>query len=138
MSLMKLYDGEQGWDLARNNTEFEVLASALRTATTESADLTNYNAKGALIFLNVTAASGTGGLQVRFQYKDPASGQYQYMNAAPTAITATGLAVYGLYPASLANGNQMTNQFLPRTWRIQVQHGDGSNYTYSVDAALLP
>ncbi len=137
MSLNRLYDGTGSWDLQRNNAEFTVLESALRTATTESADLINYNARGALIFLNVTAASGTGGLQVRFRYKDPVSGQYQYMNTAPTAITATGLAIYGLYPAALANGNQMTNQFLPRTWQIQVQHGNSTNYTYSVGGCYL-
>lgn len=119
-------------------TDLIVLPSAARTATVTSADIVNRSFRGALLFLNVTVASGTGGLQVRWRYKDPISGEYQYMNTAPTAITATGLAIYGLYPAALANGNQMLNQILPRTWQVQVQHGNSSSYTYSVGAVLLP
>jgi hypothetical protein len=128
------------WDRLRNNNDVTALSSAARTATTSSADQTNYNARGLAVFLNVTAASGSGGLQVRVQGKDPVSGNYFNLNAAPTAITATGQYAYALYPgAATAAGDvqQTTQQVLPRTFRITVTHGDGSSYTYSVGYSLI-
>jgi hypothetical protein len=125
------------WDRWRNNTEGTLLASAARTATTVSPDQTNYNHCGVLLYVNVTAASGTGGLTVRIAGKDPATGLYRYLNVAPTAITATGSYQFALSP-SVAGGNvaQATSLRLPRTWRVEVTAGDGSSYTYSIGYAL--
>lgn len=126
------------WDRVRNNQEATALASAARTATTNSSDITNHNAVGILVFLNVTVASGTGGLQVQVMAKDPVSGSYFALNAAPTAVTGTGLKLYVVDPGSSGgNATQATEASLPRTFRITVTHGDGSSYTYSVGYALV-
>ena len=77
-------------------------ASAARTAQTDSANQTNRNARGVHLILNVTAASGTGGLQVRLLGVDPISSTVYALAAAPTAITATGISVYELYPGAAA------------------------------------
>jgi hypothetical protein len=130
-----------GWDRVRNNQQGTLLASAARTATAAGADQTNYDGRGVVVFLNVTAASGSGGLQVVVEGKDPVSGTYQQINATPTAVTATGFRSYVVYPgaASGPQGDvtQTTQQVLSRTWRVRVVHGDGSSYTYSVGYALL-
>ncbi len=119
--------------------EFTLLVSAARTATTDSTDQNNGYARGVLVHLNVTAASGTGGLTVRVQAKDPVSGAYVSLNAAPAVVTAVGTFAYLLYPGAGAGGlTQATSGGLPRTWRVQVTHGDASSYTYSVGAVLLP
>lgn len=135
-AVQRAYNGAT-FDLWRNNAEFTILPSAARTVQTNSADLINHNARGAIVFLNVTNASGTGGLQIRWQFKDPLSGNYDYFNSAPTAIIATGLRSYILYPTAIAVGTQAVNCMLPRTWRIQVQVGDASSYTYSLSGCYI-
>lgn len=125
-------------DLQRGNVEGTALASAARTATISSANITNHNARGVMVFLNVTAASGTGGLQTRIRGVDPVGASSVAVNALPTAIIATSLLVYVVYPGGGAGAlTQGTNVELPRTFFIQVVHGDTSSYTYSVSYALL-
>jgi len=127
------------WDRWRNNAELTLLASATRTTTTDSPTEVNYNAKGVMVFLNVTGASGTGGLQLRFLGNDPVSGLH-FVSDSPSAVTTTGINIYVLYPgAANAAGSirQTTQTVLPRRWRVRVTHGDGSNYTYSVGASYI-
>lgn len=128
---------ETTWDRQRNNVEGTALASAARTAQTASADLVNYNGRGIAAFLNVTAASGTGGLQLRIQYKDPASGSYGSLNSLPTAVIATGIGMYAVLAGITGGSPQSSSTVLPRTWRVLVQVGDASSYTYSVGYSLL-
>jgi hypothetical protein len=128
-------------DRWRNNTDLTLLASAARAAATASPDQVNYNGRGVRVVLSVTAASGTGGLQVQMQGKDSISLNYYQINASPTAVTATGTYVYDLYPATLAaaaNGiTQVTQALLPRSWRVNVAAGDSSSYSYSVSAVTI-
>lgn len=125
-------------DAWRNNTEGTLLASAVRTASTASAIQTNYNAKGVLVVLNVTVASGTGGLQIIIRHKDSVSGVSYGINTTPAAINTTGTYRYLLYPgATSSNCTQNTPAPLPRTWDVLTQHADGSSYTYSVGYALI-
>lgn len=102
-----------------------------------------YEAKteaGILVVLDVTAASGTGGLTLRINAHDQASSQAVPLNAAPTAVTAIGTTSYALYPFGAVAGGvtQATEFYLPRQFSITVTHGDSSNYTYSVGYCLLP
>lgn len=133
-----LFNGST-WDRRYGNFAATALASASRgLTTTSSADLTSYNATSIIVILNVTAASGTGGLQIRIQAKDSISGNYANLNAAPTAITTTGTFVYVLGPSPTAQGDvqQATSGRLSRTFRITVTGGDTSSYTYSVSYEL--
>jgi hypothetical protein len=135
-----LYNSNAGWDRQRNNTDLTLLASAARTTATASADQTNFNGRGVRVVLNVTVASGTGGLQVQIRGKDSISGNYYQINTTPTAVTATGTFVYDIYPAAIAAANgitQATDSFVPRTWGINVAVGDSSSYTYSVSGVTL-
>lgn len=126
-------------DLQRGNVQGTALASAARTATTTSADIVNFNGRGILITLDVTAASGTGGLQVTVRAKDPVTGNYVQQNTAPTAVVATGTT--GIIIAIGATGSgalaQVTGQPIPRTFQVRVIHGDASSYTYSVGYCIL-
>lgn len=131
-----LYNGSDH-ELQRGNVEGTALASAARTATTHSPDITNPNGKGVIAYLNVTAASGTGGLTLRYAFRDPLSGVYANVNAAPTPVTAVGGFVYVLYPGATGGGTQVTGGPAPRTFRISVFAADGSSYTYSVSYCLL-
>lgn len=134
-----MYNGST-YDIQRANLQGTLLPSASRTSTTVSATQTNYNHGGILLTLNVTAASGTGGLIVRIYTIDPVSGATISLNAAPTAVTANGTTTYLLYPGAL-NTNTTVTQIgggaLPRTFYVQVTHGDASSYTYSVGYQMI-
>jgi hypothetical protein len=139
LAVPALYNGSQH-EAARANVEGTLLASATRTADTATADQTNHNGRGVILFLNVTAASGTGGVRAIVQGKDPVSGTYTpSFGATPTFRTATGVYVYVYYPGAAGVGglDQTSQTVLPRTWRALVQHGDASNYTYSLGFSAI-
>jgi hypothetical protein len=133
------FDGTN-WQRLQTAQNASLLASAARTAQTTSADQTNQNARGVQVVLNVTVASGTGGLQVKVQAKDSVSGQYYDLNADPTAVTTTGTYIYEVYPgvgAASGSVTQRTSSGLPQTWRVLVKVGDNSSYTYSIGASTI-
>lgn len=125
------------WDRWYNNNQGTLWASAARTVTVSSPVMSNPNARGLLVFLNVTVASGTGGLIVRIQALDPVSGGVFSMNVAPTAVIATGLTVYGLYPSISTGLTQATSGVLPRVWQVTATVGDASSYTHSAGYSLI-
>ena len=126
---------ETTWDRIRGNTNNTLLASAARTATTNSADATNYNAKGAHIIINVTAIT-TSSLTVTVQGKCPISGVY-YDILVGAAITSTGITILKVFPGVAAVANGSASDILPRTFRVSCAKGDASSWTYSVAAALV-
>lgn len=126
------------YDRWRNNIEGTILASAARTVATTTPNQTNYNARGVIIFLNVTLASGTGGLTVRINGIDPVSGVVRGIPTAPTIVTAVGHYNYVVYPgASGGVVSAVSALILPRSWTLQVSVGDASSYTYSVGYSLI-
>ncbi len=134
------HTGGTVFDAWHNNLQAILLASAARTATTSTANQTNYNARGVHVYLKVTAASGTGGLSVRIVERNADGSAAAYLNAAPTAVTAVGDYVYELYPGASGAGTnvpQRTSGALARTWYVEVTHGDASSYTYRVDAMTI-
>lgn len=118
---------------------YTLLASGARTATQNGADQTNRYVSGIEVFCNVTAASGTGGLQVQIQGKDPLSGTY-YVVSTTNANVATG-GIRNIIGANVFNVAATTtsvavNTYVPYIWRISVVHGDASSYTYSCGYTL--
>lgn len=129
-----LYNGAT-YDLQRNNTQGTLLASAARTATTISPTQTNHNGRGISVILDITAASGAGGLQIFVRGKD-VNGKAYNLNTGVTAIIATGLYVLEVYPGSTGTTGQIKESVshkLPRTFDVMIQHGDASSYTYAVN-----
>jgi hypothetical protein len=130
-------DGGGNVQANQTNQTLTLLASAARTASTASAAQNNQNGKGLTLVLNISAASGTGGLTVQFQVQDPVSGTWKTIAAATTAQTATGTYMYHFYPAATGSGNNFTQLWsigVPQTWRVNVSAGDSSSYTYSLAA----
>lgn len=118
-----------------------VLASAARTATNQSTEQSNLNGRTLLVYLDVTVASGTGGLQLTLQGKVAATAGWKTLTPAPTAVLTTGTFLYIFGPGGGANSQASLtppNISIPAEWRINVTHGDGSSYTYSVSASLCP
>ena len=130
-----LFNGST-WDRQRANTEETLLASAARTATLNSADFTNYNAKGLHVVINVTAIAATPSIVPFIQGKDPISGTY-YDILEGLPITTTGINIIKVYPGISAVVNVSASDLLPRTYRVRVEHGDADSITYSVAGALV-
>lgn len=117
------------------NIQTTPLASAAQTAATvNSADLLNYNYRGAHIVINVSAFTA-GTYTPHLQGKDPVSGVY-YDILVGTAIGATGTTVLKVYPGVGAIANGATNDVLPQTWRVQLIGAGGQSMTLSVDAFM--
>jgi len=128
------------WDRWRNNIEATVLSSAARTASGNSADQTNHNARGILIIIDVTAVSGTSPtLQIRVQAKCPVSGKY-YTIAQTATWSTIGTRAMAVYPGASDSQALMDNNEvpLPRTYRVRyIIGGTNPSFTFSVGAMYI-
>lgn len=130
--------------ILEQNTTGVALESAARTATITTPVIQNKGARGVIIYLSVTAASGTGGLAVQALGVDPVNPlNVIALNTAPTGVTATTSTTpkaYMIYPAaslSQTGVTQHTAGALPRHWAIKVTAADSSSYTYTVSYSYL-
>ena len=119
----------------RPNVDITGLASAARTATTNSGDLINYDGRGLFVVVDVTNA-GTGSITLTIQGKDAVSGQY-YTLLVGAAITTVSTNVYRVYPGLTASANSVASDILPRTYRLLVTHNNANSITYSVGASVI-
>lgn len=122
-----------------NTTEGTLLASGSRIATCATADQTNYNARGVIAWLDVTAVSGSETLTLQLEMKDPASGSYLDMLES-ASINAIGNYNYTTYPGAPTEEEELTEVVgfpLPRTWRVNVVHDSASPFTYSLGYCYL-
>ena len=128
------------FDRSRNNEEVTLLASAARTAQTDSTDQVNYNAKGVMIILDITVDAASVGLTPSILMKDPVSGKDVTIWTAAAAATLVGTDVYLIYPGVLAadfNGTEAVSIALPRTWVLRIAVADVDEATYSVGASYI-
>ena len=127
-------------EAASSNLSVTLLASAARTATTNSSDQTNKSAKGVVVTVDVTAITATPILTPNIQCKDEVSGKYENMLTASATITATGTHSYIVYPGvGAASGDivQVAGFPLCRVWRVAITHSDTDSATYSVGAHVI-
>ena len=123
------YNGST-WDLALNNSEATLLASAARTTTQTSADIVNYNAQELIVVLDMTVV-GTGSVTVSIDGKDSASGKYyNILTSAP--ITTNSTNRYRVGRDLVAVANTVAQDYLPRVFRIVVTANNANSATYSV------
>lgn len=124
------------WDRWRNNTEGTLMASAARTASTNSSVQTNYNARGIMVEIAITTA-GTGSLTMILVGTINSN---THILAGSTAITGVGKYLIELYPGIGAAANEVNirqSGTLPRMWDVRVNHSDASSWTYSVGHSLI-
>lgn len=134
---------ETNWDRWRGNTEGLILATAARTASTNSSLLKNYNARGVAIDLMVTGNPGNSEtLQVRVRANNPTLAD----DANPIAVFAAVSAVnsiyrYFIYPGAsdlLASTGVFCQSLpLPRTYYVQIVHSGSGSWTYGVEYAYI-
>ena len=124
-----------------------------------SADQLNYYARGAIITLDVTDATGTPSIVLAVELKT-ANGDYVVLLKA-SAITAIGRHTYIVYPgagaiisgayqeegveggdivypsAAVNDVDLVVGLPLGLNWRVTVTHADTDSITYSVAAAMV-
>lgn len=123
------------WQRRRGGEPVTVLASAARTATINSSDITIYNGRGLVVFVDITAYTA-GGLVVKIQAKDPVSLKYvDVLTSASLAAVATTRLV--VYPGVTVAANLAASDVLSRAMRVRVEHADATSITYSVGAVVL-
>ena len=124
-----------------------LLTMAARTATVASAKFIDRAQQFCRLYVNVTVASGTGGLTVQLRGYDPVSLEPgntpagAFLNGGGTAITATGGYVIELLltAGSIVGGvHDSVARMLPCTWDVNVGVGDASSYTYSISCEVFP
>jgi len=135
------------WDRERGNDEITVLASAARTTSANSSDITNYNARGAIFFINVTAVSGSSPtLNILIQMVDPVSAGTAVIAQLTANITGTGQYVLIVYPGATDVGVDLKNPSiseaqdvpLPRTHNVRYEIGGTTpSFTFSVGAGPI-
>lgn len=125
------------------NSAASVLASAARTATTNSADIANLGWRGVQVVINATANPGGGEtLALSVQGKDVVSGSYYDIAASGTVLTAgNGIKALTVYPGVLAadgaTGNTQKSAAVPATFRVVVTHSSSGSWVYSVSIVGL-
>jgi hypothetical protein len=118
------------------NTEGTALASAARTATVSSADLTNTGKRGIHVYLDVTASAATPSITLKIEGKDSLSGDY-YTILESAAVTGASNNIYKVFPGATAVTNLVANDIIPKTFRITMTHSDSDSITYSVGYCLV-
>ena len=119
-----------------------LLASAARTTNTSGVAMVNPNHRGLILYVNVTAVSGTSPtLQLRVNAIDPITGT-AFAIWTPAALAPPVAAteyVYALYPTALAESFTVTmNGILPRTWSVDALIGGTTpSVTFSLGYSLL-
>ncbi len=132
-----LYNGA-AWEAEQSNQDVTLLASAARTATTNSPDQTNPSFRGAILFVNVTSITATPSVTPSVAMKDSISAAYGTLWTATVAIAAAGAYIYLLYPGAVnGNATEVDGIAIPRTWRLTMTHADADSITYSVSAAYI-
>lgn len=132
-----LYNGVN-FDRQRNNVDATLLASAARTTTQTSADITTYNCQGIIVTVDTTVVPGSAPSNVlTINYKDPTSGKYITLLTG-AAITGVGTVRYRVDPRLLAVANLVVNDLIGRTIQIVLTCGNANAATYTIGYTLVP
>lgn len=125
--------------MSHPNTSRVLLPNAPRVTNTATAKQQDMFALFIRVYLNVTVASGSGGLKVVLRGYDKASGAAIELTVGGAGITASGLYCFEISSSSIpsaafGNVKEVTCRSIPYQWDVLVKHLDGSTYNYSVSA----
>lgn len=123
-----------------DNTSYAsyITLAAAGAGTTTSFDVSNPSYGQLLLFINITAITGTGPtLTVTIQSKDPASGT-AYDLLVSTALSATGLTVLQVGPGITAAANLSVARAVPTYWHaIAVVAGTTPAVTGTISYRMM-
>lgn len=124
-----------------DNLPVNLLASAARTTNTSTSVQSNIAHTGVILILDVTVASGTGGLIPQIRFHDPITAGTKIAWNIPMPVKATGTYIYMHYPganyAQCGAAQYVVSAPLSQRWSVTVTVDDASSYTYSLSAYLM-
>lgn len=123
------------WDRERNNVSTVLVGTGAKTATPTIADQVNYNGRGLVLVMNVTAITATPSVTLYIDGSDNSGGYYNILTSA--AITAVGVYTLKVYPGLVAAANLVANDVLPRNFRVRAVHLDADSINYSLIAQTI-
>ena len=124
--------------MAYTTRETTIFPSAIRAATVASADQVNEGGhRGVILFIDMTVVPGVDTVTFTIQGKSALSAEY-YTILASAALVAAGNTVLRVFPLSTVTANLAANDQLAALWRVNAVHSAATNFTYSVNAILLP
>jgi len=134
-----LFNGNK-WDRQRSNTEGTAMADGTRNSSSGSATWTNYNARGIMLFFEITAAPGGGDqIEVRLQAVRPDGTIFGNLLKSGW-LTATGKYTLQVGPGVGDSAGELTacnDVQLPRSWRVWVEHSGTGDFTYSAQYSYI-
>jgi hypothetical protein len=128
-------DGASQINRWRNNTDTTVIAAGART-TTQTVNLKNYNGRGIIVTLDITAVGAATTFTLAINNKDGTSGKFQ---AVLTSAAGLGVAttVYRVYPGLTAVPNVDANGIIARDYQIVVTPSNANSSSYSVGVVTI-
>lgn len=108
-----------------------ILPILARTATIQTADLSNPGVRGGHFIINVTALVAGASLVPTLLAKDTVNNVY-YTLLTGLAITATGITVLKIYPGIVGIANAAAADVLPATYAFLMTAANVNSVTYSV------
>ncbi len=138
-SVNLLYDGTN-LNLQRGTQDVaSVIALTTHSGTVTTNVQTNYNARGIIVYVNITVAPG-GTLTLSFFSNDPQSGGGSQLNPTGVTVAATGVYSWILCPGIVetAFGAVIQRVAVPLPHKFQIQTVTSSGtWTYSVSYTLI-
>lgn len=131
-----------GEEALQHGGEVEVRASASIGATAALTAQVNKGHRGAKIYVDASAVSGTSPtLDLKVQTKDPSTGDWIDLPGAVFAqITAAAAQNLTIYPGIAETGNVSVSDVLSRNWRLHgtVGGSDTPTVTFSAGVSYIP
>jgi hypothetical protein len=116
----------------------QVLASAARTTTQTSPDITIPFAAQIDVILDATVnAGGAGSITLTINAKDPVSGKY-YLLLAGAAVVTVSTNVYKIGRSLPVTTNVSANSGIPNVLQFVVTANNANPVTYSVGMNTMP
>lgn len=117
--------------------EGTLLASAARTATVSSSDMTNPGFTGVMVIVTSTAFALTPSITCTIQGKNPVTGAYYTILASAAITDGSTTRILTVLPGATASANVTINMGIPKIWRVTMTHSDTDSITYSVAYSYL-
>lgn len=125
------------YERQRGNTEGALLASSVRATDTNSANQTNYNARGVLIYINVSAVAAGETVTPKLYLRDTTSSA-DFLIWTGSVIDVTGLKAYLFYPGTVSTRyTQAVDIAISRSWYLTMDHSASGNWTYSASYSYI-
>lgn len=113
-----------------------IYASAIRTASSVSADVVRTTERGVSFIINMTVVPGVDTVTFTIQGKDNLGNYYTLLASA--ALVGTGVVVLSVCPGCAVTANVSASAILPDVYRIITTHSAGTSFTYTVTENNTP